>query len=196
MREISGDHSGGETPVPIPNTAVKPTSADGTALATGWESRSLPGISLLFFLLSGTADAVHLRTLADAGDVTAAELPAEMKKQLDEDGTRICRESAPRRRLTSRQKRWWPGILCSGPSQLESARPTDGQALLDVAATSWALTMARSANQPYKAKDDESDEPRDANAGSDTASEDSADEPDQREQVEERQRPCGLPPPW
>ena len=46
MREISGDHSGGETPVPIPNTAVKPTSADGTALATGWESRSLPGISL------------------------------------------------------------------------------------------------------------------------------------------------------
>src|SRR3984885_5820951 len=48
MREISGDHSGGETPVPIPNTAVKPTSADGTALATGWESRSLPGISLLF----------------------------------------------------------------------------------------------------------------------------------------------------
>src|SRR3989442_14188105 len=46
IREISGDHSGGETPVPIPNTAVKPTSADGTALATGWESRSLPGISL------------------------------------------------------------------------------------------------------------------------------------------------------
>src|SRR5579863_9630490 len=48
MREISGDHSGGETPVPIQNTAVKPTCADGTALATGWESRSLPGISLLF----------------------------------------------------------------------------------------------------------------------------------------------------
>ena len=27
---ISGGHGGGETPVPIPNTAVKPTSADGT----------------------------------------------------------------------------------------------------------------------------------------------------------------------
>ena len=53
MREISGDHSGGETPVPIPNTAVKPTSADGTALATGWESRSLPGISLLYSAGSG-----------------------------------------------------------------------------------------------------------------------------------------------
>ena len=55
-REISGDHSGGETPVPIPNTAVKPTSADGTALATGWKSRSLPGISL-FCLHTETAGA-------------------------------------------------------------------------------------------------------------------------------------------
>ena len=32
----------GETPVPIPNTMVKPYSADGTALATVWESRWLP----------------------------------------------------------------------------------------------------------------------------------------------------------
>src|SRR5437660_12265195 len=47
-KEVSGDHSGGETPVPIPNTAVKPASADGTALATGWESRSSPGISFFF----------------------------------------------------------------------------------------------------------------------------------------------------
>src|SRR6184192_1659875 len=28
---VSGGESGGETPVPIPNTAVKPSSADGTA---------------------------------------------------------------------------------------------------------------------------------------------------------------------
>jgi hypothetical protein len=27
---ISGGHSGGVTPVPIPNTEVKPASADGT----------------------------------------------------------------------------------------------------------------------------------------------------------------------
>ena len=26
-----GDYSGGETPVPIPNTEVKPSSADGTS---------------------------------------------------------------------------------------------------------------------------------------------------------------------
>jgi hypothetical protein len=29
--EFSGDSGEGETPVPIPNTAVKPLSADGTA---------------------------------------------------------------------------------------------------------------------------------------------------------------------
>ena len=40
---FSGDYSIGETPVPIPNTEVKPYCADGTALETGWESRSLPG---------------------------------------------------------------------------------------------------------------------------------------------------------
>ncbi len=32
-KELSGGDSGGEPPVPIPNTEVKPLSADGTALA-------------------------------------------------------------------------------------------------------------------------------------------------------------------
>lgn len=35
-------HSEGETPLPIPNRAVKPLSADGTWRATSWESRSPP----------------------------------------------------------------------------------------------------------------------------------------------------------
>jgi hypothetical protein len=39
---ISGGFSEEATPVPIPNTEVKLPSADGTALATGWESRSPP----------------------------------------------------------------------------------------------------------------------------------------------------------
>jgi hypothetical protein len=39
---LFGGDSGGETPVPIPNTEVKPSSADGTALVTRWESRTLP----------------------------------------------------------------------------------------------------------------------------------------------------------
>ena len=34
----------GETPVPIPNTVVKPLCADGTTLETVWESRTLPGL--------------------------------------------------------------------------------------------------------------------------------------------------------
>ena len=37
----------GETPVPIPNTMVKPFTADGTALATVWESRWMPDQTLI-----------------------------------------------------------------------------------------------------------------------------------------------------
>ena len=43
-----GDHGEGETPVPIPNTAVKPFSADGTAWVTVWESRTLPRLKIAF----------------------------------------------------------------------------------------------------------------------------------------------------
>ncbi len=32
---FSGDNGGGATPVPIPNTAVKPFSGDGTATSRG-----------------------------------------------------------------------------------------------------------------------------------------------------------------
>ena len=44
--EFSGDSSGGATPVPIPNTEVKPSSADDTAWVTVWESRSSPDLLL------------------------------------------------------------------------------------------------------------------------------------------------------
>jgi hypothetical protein len=37
-----GGYSEGETPVPIPNTEVKPFSADGTAWEAARESRTLP----------------------------------------------------------------------------------------------------------------------------------------------------------
>ncbi len=37
-----GDSSGGDTPGPILNPAVKPASADGTWGAAPWESKSLP----------------------------------------------------------------------------------------------------------------------------------------------------------
>jgi hypothetical protein len=42
-RTVSGGHGGGDTPVPIPNTAVKPARADGTWGEAPWESRSPPG---------------------------------------------------------------------------------------------------------------------------------------------------------
>ena len=38
----SGDHRRGETHVPIPNTLVKPSSADGSTAPMRCESRSLP----------------------------------------------------------------------------------------------------------------------------------------------------------
>ena len=39
---VSGDNGEGVPPVPIPNTEVKPFSADGTWLDTARESRSSP----------------------------------------------------------------------------------------------------------------------------------------------------------
>ena len=40
---VPGGHTGGVTPVPIPNTEVKPSKAHDTAAARQWESRTLPG---------------------------------------------------------------------------------------------------------------------------------------------------------
>src|SRR6266550_3102975 len=42
--KYAGGHRIRVTPVPIPNTEVKPDTADGTARETVWESRSLPAL--------------------------------------------------------------------------------------------------------------------------------------------------------
>src|SRR5690606_33836820 len=42
---LAGDYSARATPVPIPNTVVKPRSADGTAGETRWESTTSPAYS-------------------------------------------------------------------------------------------------------------------------------------------------------
>src|SRR5450755_1162212 len=52
---VSGGYCEGETPLPIPNRAVKPLSADGTWPARAWESRSPP------VLLYDPASARHRR---------------------------------------------------------------------------------------------------------------------------------------
>src|SRR3982751_7146731 len=44
--QVSGGHRREVTPVPIPNTEVKLSTADGTAWETAWESRSLPGLTI------------------------------------------------------------------------------------------------------------------------------------------------------
>ena len=41
---FAGGHRIRVTPVPIPNTEVKPDTADGTACESAWESRSLPAL--------------------------------------------------------------------------------------------------------------------------------------------------------
>ena len=48
--ELIGCYCSVVTPVPIPNTEVKHTYADGTAWETVWESRSQPIDSLPFFI--------------------------------------------------------------------------------------------------------------------------------------------------
>ena len=45
---FSGGYGEGETPLPFPNRAVKPLSADGTWPARAWESRSPPVYLHLF----------------------------------------------------------------------------------------------------------------------------------------------------
>src|SRR6202048_3936768 len=45
--KFPGGHTARVTPVPIPNTEVKPRRADDTARATVWERRSSPGLKLI-----------------------------------------------------------------------------------------------------------------------------------------------------
>ena len=47
MDSVVGGHCGRETPGPIPNPVAKPSSADGTALARVWESRSSPTFNFM-----------------------------------------------------------------------------------------------------------------------------------------------------
>src|SRR5918999_2787783 len=65
-----GGNSERETPLPIPNRAVKPLSADGTWWATAWESRSPP-----VFTSGPPGRAVLSRASAFAPPVAATGVP-------------------------------------------------------------------------------------------------------------------------
>jgi hypothetical protein len=54
-KKFLGGYAEGVTPVPIPNTEVKPLWANGTARAAVWESRSPPGIYSKALLLNRDA---------------------------------------------------------------------------------------------------------------------------------------------
>ena len=56
-----GGNSEGVTPLPIPNRAVKPLSADGTWCASAWESRSPPVNFYAEAVLKGKASVVEHR---------------------------------------------------------------------------------------------------------------------------------------
>ena len=49
---ITGDFSSGVTPVLIPNTEVKTTSAENTCLETSWKPRSLPVFQIKALFMS------------------------------------------------------------------------------------------------------------------------------------------------
>ena len=75
--QIPGDHAGGATPVPIPNTEVKPSRADDTAAARLWESRALPGSSEAHGCANPWAFLLALSTTVLIGDTPRI---APMKK--------------------------------------------------------------------------------------------------------------------
>jgi hypothetical protein len=59
--QLLGDCSAGVPPVPIPNTEVKPCSPDGTARASGWESRTLPELKKESPVRNGRAFLLQVR---------------------------------------------------------------------------------------------------------------------------------------
>ena len=62
--KFPGDYGGEVTPVPIPNTVVKLSRADGTAGVTLWESRSLPGINEITPEVNSLGGYVYVRVTA------------------------------------------------------------------------------------------------------------------------------------
>ena len=93
-----GGHRRGVTPVPIPNTEVKPSTADGTAWVTAWESRSLPG--LFPKRPNAKASGLFFRTPPDhAGSCERSPGPASSSPG------RVSERASGKRASTSRPRR-------------------------------------------------------------------------------------------
>ena len=84
---IPGGLAGGVTPVPIPNTEVKPSKADDTAAVRQWDSRTLPGFKRahernlvgLFLLKPGSAEGAYVRWRDGSSEAWCGPLPGYYK---------------------------------------------------------------------------------------------------------------------
>src|SRR6185503_1795026 len=133
MNKFPGGHRGRVPPVPIPNTEVKPATADGTACAGVWESRSLPG---LIFEEAPPVVRNHNGLFVCTGFLFV-------------DSARVYKGSAERGRADMNWKRLLPGLMlaalvttigCSAPTRPEEARSATAPA----AVTAARLTAADS----------------------------------------------------
>src|ERR1700733_8079949 len=72
---VSGGYGEGETPLPIPNRAVKPLSADGTWPERAWESRSPPVYLQMQLLEQPVETRALLRAVLIARAMAASVIP-------------------------------------------------------------------------------------------------------------------------
>src|SRR5260221_8752100 len=101
--QASGDHRERVTPVPIPNTAVKPLIADDTARATVWESRTSPdkfferplGKPEGFSLFGGPAQRRAYSRIAPPAASDAASVVAPMPASNSIDGRAVSQRAVP-----------------------------------------------------------------------------------------------------
>ena len=101
LTSFSGGYIGGVTPVPIPNTEVKPTRADGTPRETARESRSLPDFMPPSTCQNVAGGLLFLPGLDDQAGVGRRKTPRLSRKLLLSSAA-SCREGA---RTAKRQRR-------------------------------------------------------------------------------------------
>ena len=134
--KFPGGHRGRVTPVPIPNTEVKPATADGTACVGVWESRSLPG-----FNREKGMPKQHSLFLLDASCQRGRLLPSRV---IVADRTRweSLRKSCNSAISTPRKNTRTPcGCCCVRVSGQFILRPL-GPSGLEVSVNSWLSTLA------------------------------------------------------
>ena len=126
--KVPGDHSGGATPVPIPNTEVKTASADGTWGAAPWESRTSPGYSLqrARAVVGGTGPLRVRNSRGGLGDMLDDMASGSGRAA----GPRGAKAGAPKKRVagsaTSKARTGTGSRSATGSRSVASSRSTTG----------------------------------------------------------------------